>query len=191
MRALLLWAPLLMGCGLGLHVNTTTARTLPFQAHDDDVADYPGVDATPAPAVRYASEVRVAPFIAYYPRPAVVERNDSNEGGSHWSLSEPASRPEDELPKLLGAVDGAGADARPTLYGVVTDFQWYREGELAGGRIATHLTLVAADGGILFAAERSTEGRARSVEYLYRAHAEDWLKDRRLLAALAPKGGAR
>lgn len=191
MRAMLLCTPLLLGCGLGFHANTTVARTLPFQAHDDDIADYPRVDATLTPAIPQPIAAKVAPFIPYYPRPAMVERTPTGDGGSNWSLSEPATRPEDELPKLLGGATAVASGGEATLYGVVSEFQWYREGALAGGRITTHLTLVAADGSVLFEAERSTEGRAEAVEYLYRAHVQDWLTDRQLVAALALKGGVR
>jgi hypothetical protein len=191
MRALLASSLLLVGCGA--HFNTTVARSLPFHAHGDDIADYPQVDSAVAPTPSQSLSAKIAPFIPYYPRPAVVRYHAGGEDGTSWFLGGGEIRPEEEIPKLLGASSVAAPEGARTLYGVVTDFQWYQVGrqELAGGRIATQLTLVAADGTILFEGEHSTEGRARSVDSLYRAHVQDWLRDRQFLAAVAPARGAQ
>ena len=183
--------PLLLGCGV--HLNTTVARTLPFHVHSDDVAGYPELENTPAPAVPSSFVAKIGPFVPYYPEPAFVEYETMGENGTRWTVPEPPSFPEIELPRLLRGPAGDPPPNTPTLCGVVTAFQWYTvQGENAtGGRIASRLTVVGADGSVLYEAERKTEGRASSATFLYRAHAHDWLQDARLLAALADARGTR
>jgi hypothetical protein len=191
MRAVGLLAPLLAGCGI--YINSTVARTLPFHAHGDDIADYPQLDTAALTAPPRPLAAKIPPFIPYYPRPAVVQYQANGPEGTVWSFEESAGRPEDDIPWLLGGSTGPSAEGVPTLYGVVTDFQWYRDadGALAGGRIATHLTVVAPDGAVLYEGEHTTKGRARAVQFLYLAHVQDWLRDQRFFAAIPPTGGAQ
>lgn len=198
-RALLLAAaPLALGCGFGFHANGTVARTAPFHAHPDAIAEYKDLGDPELPRIGATSVEVAGTFVPYYPSPSawiVVAEGFSR--GTHWGVLTMNTPAESALAKTfrdaLGPAEGA---ARVRIDGVVTDFEWYelasgkggRGGRVRGGRVASKLVVTKRDGAVLYEHELVTEGRAKSPEVLLRAHVRDWARDEGFVRALKSGG---
>lgn len=179
-----------VGC-LGRHHNGALAAAVPHPSYDGDVLDYPTLSNEPLPDRRLT--VRVAPIGVYHrPLPAASEHVHDGSKRSNWGFARLDATPEEKLPQLLSPSELNSTATKATLYGEITDFQWYevacdtllpRE-ESAGGRLAMRMRLVADDGRVLFEGQKVTQGRAGSADTLYRAHALAWLRDKQLLEAV-------
>jgi hypothetical protein len=187
----------LAGCGLGIHVNPTVANTAPYHDHQNAIAKFP--------IVRYAHKtislpgVTVGDFTPYYPVPIGFEIGEGEGAMRSWGRGKtlvwaqivPTTPIEKVVRNAFASMLGDdSAGAALLLSGVVTEVSWYEIARLRGGRITTRVVVTRADGTPVFEGERSTAGRADDFDELLMVHAERWLSDPELVAAVQT-GGAQ